>query len=353
MSARFPRPSSLQEICQRVGGKIARGSPDLMLSALSSLSAAGANELSFLAFANNKAAAASSLAAAVLTSATLADSVNPDAALIEVSDPYLAYSTLALWIESEQRHRLDPSPGMASSATVDVSAQLGANIAIGPNVVIAAAVSIGDGCRIGAGTVIGPGSRIGAHSRLAANVSIAHDCELGERSIIHSGTVIGSDGFGFAPNGQQWAKIPQLGQVLIGNDVEIGANCAIDRGALDPTVIADGCKLDNLIQIAHNVRIGAHTAIAGCVGIAGSAVIGARCRIGGGAGILGHLEICDDVTISAMSLVTRSIRKPGFYTGVYPLQANALWEKTAATLKQLPGLRERLRHLEKSIGRDS
>ena len=260
---------------------------------------------------------------------------------------------MARWIDAEQRQRLDPSPGVASSATVDVSAELGANIAIGPNVVISASASIGEGCRIGAGTVIGPGSRIGAFSRIAANVSIAHDCELGERTIVHSGTVIGSDGFGFAPDGQRWAKIPQLGRVMIGNDVEIGANCAIDRGALDHTVIGDGCKLDNQIQIAHNVRIGANTAIAGCVGIAGSAVIGARCRIGGSAGILGHLEICDDVTISAMSLVTRSIRKPGFYTGVYPLQDNADWEKTAATLKQLPGLRERLRHLEKSNERDS
>lgn len=353
MTARLPHPSSLLDICQRIGGEITRGSPALIVNSLASLSAASRNDLSFIAFANNKNAALVSKAGAVLCSAALASSVNPEAAIVEVADPYLAYSMLARWIDLEHRSRLDPSPGMASSATVDVSAQLGAHIAIGPNVVIAASVSIGDGCRIGAGTVIGPGSRIGANSRIAANVSIAHDCELGERTIVHSGTVIGSDGFGFAPDGGRWVKIPQLGQVLIGNDVEIGANCAIDRGALDPTVIADGCKLDNLIQIAHNVRIGADSAIAGCVGIAGSAVIGARCRIGGGAGILGHLEICDDVTISAMSLVTRSIRKPGFYTGVYPLQENADWEKTAATLKQLPGLRERLRYLEKSNERDS
>jgi UDP-3-O-[3-hydroxymyristoyl] glucosamine N-acyltransferase len=353
MTARFPHPSSLLEICQRIDGRIVRGSPHLVIGALASLESAGASDLSFLAFANNRAVALSSRAAAVLSSAALASGVNADAALIEVADPYFAYSMLARWIEAEQRQRLDPSPGMASSATVDVSAVLGERIAIGPNVVIGASAVIGDDCRIGAGTVIGAGSRIGAHSRLAANVSIAHDCEIGQRAIVHSGTVIGSDGFGFAPSGVTWAKIPQLGQVLIGHDVEIGANCAIDRGALDPTVIGDGCKLDNLIQIAHNVRVGEHTAIAGCVGIAGSAIIGARCRIGGGAGILGHLEICDDVTISAMSLVTRSIRKPGFYTGVYPLQDNAQWEKTAATLKQLPGLRERLRFLEKSHGRES
>jgi UDP-3-O-[3-hydroxymyristoyl] glucosamine N-acyltransferase len=353
MTARFPHPSSLQEICQRVDGRIIRGAADRVVSGLASLASAATTELSFLAFASNKAAALNTRAGAVVSSQALAECVSAEAALIEVADPYFAYSILARWIESEQRQRLDPSPGMASSATVDVSAELGEGIAIGPNVVIGANAIIGAGCRIGAGTVIGAGSRIGAHSRLAANVSIAHDCELGERSIVHSGSVIGSDGFGFAPNGVAWAKIPQLGQVLIGNDVEIGANCAIDRGALDPTVIGDGCKLDNLIQIAHNVRIGENTAIAGCVGIAGSALIGARCRIGGGAGILGHLEICDDVTISAMSLVTRSIRKAGFYTGVYPLQDNAQWEKTAATLKQLPSLRERLRSLEKSNGRSS
>jgi UDP-3-O-[3-hydroxymyristoyl] glucosamine N-acyltransferase len=176
---------------------------------------------------------------------------------------------------------------------------------------------------------------------------VLEDCSIGARGIVHSGTVIGSDGFGFAREDGRWSKIPQLGAVVIGDDVEIGANCTIDRGALDDTVIGDGCKLDNLIQIAHNVRIGEHTALAGCVGVAGSAVIGARCMIGGSAGILGHLEICDDVVISAMSLVTRSIDRPGFYSGVFPLMPNADWERSAATLRQLPALRARLRALER------
>lgn len=350
MTARFPGGSTLTDLCRRINARLVRGDPNRAVTALASLAAASADDLSFLAFANNRAAAQQTRAAAVVTSAEFASAVPATAALLEVDDPYLAYSVLAAWIDSELRARLDPAQGVHASAQIDPSARIGERVGIGALVVVGANAHIGDDCRLGAGTVIGPGSRIGAGSRLAAHVTVTHDCRIGARAIIHSGTVIGSDGFGFAPKGGGWTKIPQLGQVLIGDDVEIGANCSIDRGALDPTVIGDGCKLDNLIQIAHNVRIGKDTAIAGCVGIAGSAVIGARCRIGGSAGILGHLEICDDVTISAMSLVTRSIRQAGFYTGVYPLQDNAQWEKTAATLKQLPTLRERLRHLEKANG---
>jgi UDP-3-O-[3-hydroxymyristoyl] glucosamine N-acyltransferase len=183
---------------------------------------------------------------------------------------------------------------------------------------------------------------------LGPRVVIGRRCTVGARCILHAGVVIGADGFGFAPHQGQWEKIEQLGAVRIGDDVEIGANTCVDRGALEDTVIEQGVKLDNLIQIGHNVRIGAHTAMAGCVGVAGSARIGAHCTVGGGAIILGHLELADHVHVSAATVVTRSIVKPGQYSGVYPFDENAAWEKNAATLRQLHGLRERLRALEKA-----
>jgi UDP-3-O-[3-hydroxymyristoyl] glucosamine N-acyltransferase len=195
--------------------------------------------------------------------------------------------------------------------------------------------------------VIGAGASIGAHTRLAAGVTLGAGCSVGARCIVHSGVVIGADGFGFAPTQGRWEKIEQLGAVRIGNDVEIGANTCIDRGALEDTVIEDGVKLDNLIQIGHNVHVGAHTAMAGCVGVAGSAKIGAGCTVGGGAVILGHLTLADQVHISAASVVMRSIHKPGQYSGVFPIDDNAAWEKNAATLRQLHALRDRLRALEK------
>ena len=203
--------------------------------------------------------------------------------------------------------------------------------------------------RIGAHCVVERGARIGAGTVLKARVFVGEDCVVGARCILHAGVLIGADGFGFAPHQGAWEKIEQLGAVRIGDDVEIGANTCIDRGALADTVIEDGVKLDNLIQVGHNCRIGRHTAIAGCVGIAGSAIIGAHCTIGGAAMILGHLTIADRVNISSGSFVSRSILKPGLYTGIFPIDDNASWEKNAATLKQLHTLRERLKALEKKL----
>jgi UDP-3-O-[3-hydroxymyristoyl] glucosamine N-acyltransferase len=194
--------------------------------------------------------------------------------------------------------------------------------------------------------VVEAGASIGADSELKSRVTVGERCTVGARCLIHPGVVIGADGFGFAPNAGAWEKIEQLGAVRIGDDVEIGANTCIDRGALGDTVIEDGVKLDNLIQIGHNVHVGAHTAMAGCVGVAGSAHIGARCTLGGGAIVLGHLTLADEVNISAASVVTRSILKPGHYTGLFPIDANATWEKNAATVKHLAGLRDRIRVLE-------
>jgi len=205
---------------------------------------------------------------------------------------------------------------------------------------------VGEGARIASGCIIGRDVKIGAGARLHANVTVYDGCVIGERAILHSGAVIGSDGFGFAREDEgRWSKIPQIGRVIIGDDVEIGANTSIDRGAIDDTVIEDGVKLDNQIQIAHNCRIGAHTAIAGCVGIAGSTRIGRRCMIGGAAMIIGHLDICDDVVISAATFVTKSIATPGEYAGI-PFEPRREWLKTAARLRQLDSMAAKIHDLE-------
>ncbi|HLL12556.1 MAG TPA: UDP-3-O-(3-hydroxymyristoyl)glucosamine N-acyltransferase, partial [Rubrivivax sp.] len=211
---------------------------------------------------------------------------------------------------------------------------------------IGAAVRIESGVVIGSHCTVGADAVVGADSRLMARVTLSQGCRIGQRAIVHSGAVIGADGFGFAPTEGRWEKIEQLGGVVIGNDVEIGANTCIDRGALEDTILEDGVKLDNLVQIGHNVRIGAHTAFAGCVGVAGSARIGRHCTAGGGAIILGHLEIADHVHISAATVISRSIRQPGQYSGVFPFDDNASWEKNAATLRQLHRMRDRVRALE-------
>ena len=248
-------------------------------------------------------------------------------ACIVSDDPYLYFARLTqLW-----KRQAGPAGGPA----------------IHPSAVIDPDAVIDPSARIGALCVIERGARIGAQTLLKPRVSVGENCVIGERCILHPGVVIGADGFGFAPNAGAWEKIEQLGAVRIGNDVEIGANTCIDRGALADTVIEDGVKLDNLIQIGHNVRIGKHTAMAGCAGVAGSASIGAHCTVGGGAVILGHLQIADHVHVSAASVVTRSITRPGHYSGFFPIDDNAAWEKNAATLKQLHGLRERLKALEK------
>jgi UDP-3-O-[3-hydroxymyristoyl] glucosamine N-acyltransferase len=217
---------------------------------------------------------------------------------------------------------------------------------IHPSAVVDPEAHIADTAIIGPLCVIERGAKVGAFSQLKSRVTLGEACEIGERCIVHSGVVIGADGFGFALHQGVWEKIEQLGAVKIGNDVEIGANTCIDRGALQDTLIEDGVKLDNLIQIGHNVHIGKHTAMAGCVGVAGSARIGAHCTLGGGAIVLGHLTLADGVHISAASVVTRSISQAGNYTGLFPIDDNATWEKNAASLKQLHKLRDRIKFME-------
>jgi UDP-3-O-[3-hydroxymyristoyl] glucosamine N-acyltransferase len=221
---------------------------------------------------------------------------------------------------------------------------------IHPSAVIHESATISPTARIGPLCVVEAGAKVGSATWLKSGVTVSENCVIGDECILHAGVVIGADGFGFANDQSHWQKIEQLGAVLIGNHVEIGANSCVDRGAMEDTIIEDGVKLDNLVQIGHNVHIGAHTAMAGCVGVAGSAKIGAYCTIGGGAVVLGHLTLVDHVHVSAASVVTHSLMKPGQYSGIFPIDDNRSWHKNAASLKQLNSLRERIKHLEHLLG---
>lgn len=348
MARALPEPVRLSELVERFGGQLSETARGTSVSRLASLSVATSGDLSFLSGARHREAARSTRATAVVVSEALAQALPGDVARLIVEDPYAHFATIARWFAT----RLEPRPeaGIHPSASVDPSATIDEGAGIGPHCTVGPRAHVGAGAVLGAGCHVGQDCAIGEDTRLHPGVVVEHDCRVGARCVVHAGTVIGSDGFGFARHDGRWEKIPQLGAVVIGDDVEIGSNCSIDRGALEDTVIGDGVKIDNLVQIAHNVVIGEHSALAGCVGVAGSARIGRRCMIGGSAGILGHLEICDDVVVSAMSLVTRSIRKPGFYSGVFPLMDNADWERAAATVRRLPQLRDRLRRLERGAG---
>ena len=261
-----------------------------------------------------------------------------------VSDPYLYYAKLQQWWVAHSEFK--PAPGIHPRAVIDPTATIAPSAMIAANCVIGANTKVGEGSRIEAGVVLGNHVEVGANTRIYPNVTVYDECKIGSNCVVHAGVVIGADGFGFANEKGAWVKIPQVGRVLIADHVEIGANTTIDRGALDDTLIGFGVKLDNQIQIAHNVTVGEHSAMAGCVGVAGSARIGAHCTVGGGAVILGHLSLANGVHVSASSVVTRSIIKPGLYSGLFPIDDNASWEKNAATLKQLHGLRERIKQLE-------
>jgi len=305
---------SLRQIVAQLGGE-AVGEAAQPLTGIATIESAGPTQLAFLANLKYRAQLERSRAGAVILGPDERDATTLPR--IVTANPYAYYArAVALF---------NPPPpvkaGRHPTAQVDPEAIVASTAEIGAR--------IGERTSIGAACVIGTNVRIGDDSRLYPRVTIYHDCTLGDRTIVHSGVVIGADGFGMAPDQGRWVKIPQVGAVRIGDDVEIGANTTIDRGALDDTVIEDGVKLDNQIQIGHNVVVGEHTVIAGCVGVAGSARIGKRCRIGGAAGIAGHLEICDGVTISAMTLVTKSIRKPGTYTSALPMMPHDEWLKWA------------------------
>ena len=337
---------TLADVVAALGGDL-HGDAATAISKIGPLEAADSATLSFLANPRYRAQLPVSLAGCVIVAPEFAELAAARGAAIITPDPYLYFARLTQWWVSRTRPVVPAS--IHPSAVIDASAQLAECVAVGPLAVIEAGVVIGAGARIGAHCVLERNAVVGSDSRLAARVTLGHDCRIGERCIVHSGVVIGADGFGFAPTQGRWEKIEQLGAVVIGNDVEIGANTCIDRGALGDTVLEDGVKLDNLIQIGHNVHVGAHTAMAGCAGVAGSATIGAHCTVGGGAIILGHLSLVDHVHVSAATVISRSINQPGQYSGVFPFDENSNWEKNAATLRQLHAMRDRLRALEKKI----
>jgi UDP-3-O-[3-hydroxymyristoyl] glucosamine N-acyltransferase len=319
---------SLGQITESLGGRLI-GDPQCLIQKLAPLDTAQADALSFLSNPKYQSQLATTQAGCVIVSPAVADVTNVRTALIVADNPYHYFARLTqLW---RQHTRVHDEPLIHASAVIHPQAHVDANARIGPL------------------CVIERGASIGAHTWLKSGVTVGEDCRIGERCIVHAGVVIGADGFGFALFEGRWEKIEQLGTVRIGNDVEIGANTCIDRGALDDTVIEDGVKLDNLVQIGHNVQVGANTAMAGCAGVAGSARIGANCTVGGGAVVLGHLQLADGVHISAASVVMRSIRQPGQYSGVFPIDDNASWEKNAATLRQLHRLRDRIKSLESAL----
>lgn len=321
---------TLAEITQALGGEL-HGDGQLPIRAIAPLESAGPEAIAFLSNARLAPLLRDSRAACIIVHPLQQEEAARRGACIVVPDPYLYFAKLTQWWVA--RHGGLPAPGIHPSAVVDPAAQVDPTATIGPLSVIEAGV------------------RIGAHTRIGPRVTIERNTVIGARCIVHSGAVIGSDGFGFAPAGKAWEKIEQLGAVRIGDDVEIGANTCIDRGALGDTVIANGVKLDNLIQIAHNVQVGENTAMAACVGISGSTKIGANCTLAGGVGVVGHIELADNTHVSGATVISRSLTEPGRYTGVYPFEPHAKWEQNAALLRQLRKMRDRIRTLEKELAR--
>jgi UDP-3-O-[3-hydroxymyristoyl] glucosamine N-acyltransferase len=304
-----PGPLTLGQIVARLGGRLA-GDPGILIRQVGSLDRAGAGQIAFLSSHKHKSKLRETQAAAVILA--------PENEKLTTLPRIVCDAPYAYFAKVSQLFNpvASQAPGTHASAVVAQTAILGKDVSIG------------------AGCVVGEGVTIGDDSCLYPRVVVYPGCSLGKRVIVHSGAVIGADGFGIAAEAGRWVKIPQIGAVRIGDDVEIGANTTIDRGALDDTVLEEGVKLDNLVQIAHNVRVGAHSAIAGCAGVAGSADIGRHCTIGGAAVILGHLKLADHVHVSAGTLVSRSILKPGTYTGIYPFDEHAAWQRSAAGLRR-------------------
>ncbi len=333
---------SLAELVGCLGGELVSDT-GVIVRQVATLARAQADHISFFTDSRYRSQLRITHAGAVILGAAERDATPLPRIVVDNPAVYLARVVALLNPPVLPQAGIHPSAAVDPSARIDRSVAIGAFVQIGKNVRLGQCVVIRDGCSVGDDVHIGDGSV------LYPRVTIYPGCVIGDRVILHAGTVIGADGFGLAQEEGQWIKIPQIGGVVIGNDVEIGANTTVDRGALDDTVIEEGVKLDNLIQVAHNVRIGAHTAIAGCVGIAGSAKIGRHCTIGGAAGILGHLDIADHVHISAKTLVTKSISQPGIYTANMPFAPHKVWLRSAAHLRHLDRMAERLRQLERKI----
>ena len=332
----------LGDFAERIGAELL-GDPEVIIDRVAVLGAAGPSAVAFLANRRYRPYLAGTKAGAVILEPEFAQSC-PVPALV-LDNPYLGYARAATLLAPV----VVREPGIAPSAVVEVGATVAPDASIGAHCVIEAGARVGAGTSLDAGSFLGRGSSIGPHGRIAAGVVICRDVHIGARAIIHPGVVIGADGFGIANDNGTWVKIPQFGGVRIGDDVEIGANTTVDRGALEDTVIEDGVKLDNLIQIGHNVRIGAHTAIAACVAIGGSARIGRRCTIAGAASIAGHLEIADDVHLTATSAVPGTISEPGVYSSGMPVQENRAWRRNIARLRKLDDMARRLRAIERKL----
>ena len=333
---------TLGQLAERLGATL-RGDTDKPVSGLATLQEADADQLSFLANAQYRKFLSGCQAGAVLLTAADAEGYAGNA--LVVAHPYLAYAELSHLFDRKPQALpgVHPSAVVAADAHVDASASIGAYAVIESGAQIAAGVTVGAQCVVGARSVIGEGGW------LAPRVTLYHDVRIGKRVVIQSGAVIGGEGFGFANEKGVWQKIAQIGGVTIGDDVEIGANTTVDRGALSDTLIGNGVKLDNQIMIAHNVQIGDNTAMAGCAGISGSTKIGKNCMIAGGVGMVGHIEVCDNVFVTGMTMVTRSITEPGSYSSGTAMQPVAEWRKSAARIRQLDDMARRLQQLEKQL----
>ena len=326
---------SAAELAQRLGLAV-QGDATTMVAGVATLARATPDTLTFLANPRYRGQLADTRAGIVVMRE--ADAAGHAGTALLAADPYSAFARAAALFEQREA----AAPGIHPQAAVDPAARIDPGASIGPFASIGARSVVEAGAVIGPGCVIGEDCVVGAGSELVARVTLVRRVRLGRRVLIHPGAVLGADGFGLAMEGGHWIKVPQLGGVLVGDDCEIGANTCIDRGAIEDTVLEDDVRLDNQIQVGHNVHIGAHTAIAGCAAIAGSARIGRYCLIGGAAGVLGHLELCDRVVVTAMSLVTHSIREPGEYSSGTPLMDNRSWRKAAARFKQLDAIARRL-----------
>ena len=332
----------LEEIVARFGGKLI-GAGSIEICKISSLEGAESSHLSFLAHGKYRHLLNETRAAAIILSPQ--DQNLTTLPRIVCENPYAYFAQVATFLNPPPALL----PGIHPSAQIDKSAKISKTSRIGAFASIGANVTIGDGTQIDSGCIVAEGVTVGDACHLFANVVIYRDCVIGKRNILHAGVVIGADGFGIAMDGGRWIKIPQMGCVRIGDDVEIGANTTIDRGTMNDTIIEDGVKLDNQIQVGHNVHIGVHTAIAGCVGIAGSAKIGRYCRIGGGAIILGHLDICDSVQISAGTIIAKSIIVAGAYTGIFPSGVHKDWLEMGVNLRRIGALNRTVKNLQQRV----
>jgi len=338
----MPVPYTLAEIASRLGGRVV-GNPDTLIRQVGSLEHAGADQITFFAHLRHRGKLAATQAGAVVLEHGAEDLTGIPRIVCE--NPYAYFARVSQLFNPVSA----PEPGRHPTAQIAPDARVAASARIDAGAIVAHQALVGERVWVGAGCHIGRGSSIGEDSRLYPSVVVYHECRVGRRAVVHSGAVIGADGFGVAEDAGRWTKIPQIGGVVIGDDVEIGANTTIDRGAIDDTIIEDGVKIDNQVQIGHNVRIGAHTAIAGCVGVAGSANIGRHCMIGGAAVVLGHLRLADRVSVSAGTIITRSINEPGTYTGVFPFDRNSSWVHNAVWLRHLSELADRVRTLEELL----